>query len=187
MKTIFEYLLSKANNKAKDDIDELVNNFPETLNFDEELLRIELTSIINLDYIPLSYEPFYEGNNGNACFYIFKKLGKRKDFALTFVGHRSFFSNKPDVLAISYTSNKKNISYDGEKTVPVSMLWGSSHANILYNMQESVSEYLVAEHFGPYQDNIRLNTWWARGRFHMMSSQKTPRKIYNVQSFFNVK
>lgn len=182
MKALLEYLLGKNNNKTVDDVDELIKNFPsETLRCNTDELRKEFEKLIELDYIPLTHNAFYSNNPGNSCFYLFKHLTKN-EYVITSITTRSSVSNQLGII-ISYTSEKTNIDTD-DSSIVVSMKWQDKHTNMILNMQEWVLYYLTKQDFGKFEMLVYCQDWFAKGKFHMMSTQKIPKHIYNVESFF---
>lgn len=183
MQALLEYLLTKNNNKTVDDVDELIKNFPsETLRCNTDELRKEFNKLIELGYIPLTHDAFYSNNPGNSCFYLFKHLTKKNEYVITSITTRSNISNQLGII-ISYTSEKTNIDTDDSSMV-VSMKWQDKHTNMIFNMQEWVLYYLTKQNFGKFERVVYSQNWLAKGKFHMMSTQKIPKPIYNVESFF---
>ena len=185
MKSIFEYLLGKKNPQVNDETDELLKNVPDRVKCNMTTLENEFKKLNDLDYFPVQTIPFFN-NMTYACFYLFKHSKRKNDYALVSICPRELSAGQRESIIISYTNKKENVNVDDDSSIVVSVKWRNKYNGKLFNMQESVYTLLDINDFDDYED-IKMKQWFARGKFHMMSTQKSPQPIYNVQSFFNVK
>lgn len=185
MISIFEYLLGKVNPKINDGIDELLKNVPDRVKCNMTTLENEFKKLNDLDYFPVQTTPFFN-NMTYACFYLFKQPKGKNDYVLVSICPRELTSKPRESIIISYTNKKENINADDDSFIVVSVKWRNKYNGKLFNMQENVYTFLDMNDFEDYED-IKTKQWFAIGKFHMMSTQKSPQPIYNVQSFFNVK
>ena len=184
MRTINEYLLSKANSKINDETDELLKNVPDRVKCNMTTLENEFKKLNDLDYFPVRTIPF-SNKMTYSCFYLFKHAQRKNDYALVSVCPRELSAIQRESIIISYTNKKENVNVDDDSSIVVSVKWRNKYNGKLFNMQESVYTLLDINDFDGYED-IQMKQWFARGKFHMISTQTPPLPIYNVQSFFNV-